>query len=42
VALDVESGPVEPQRSAIADVVEALMLTARAWRQRFGPEPIGP
>ena len=42
VALDVESGPVEPQRSAIADAVEALMLTARAWRQRFGPEPIAP
>lgn len=42
VALDVESSPVQPQRSAIADAVEALMLTARAWRQRFGPEPIGP
>ncbi len=42
VALDVESGPVQPQRSVIADTVEALMLTARAWRQRFGPEPIGP
>jgi hypothetical protein len=42
VALDVESSPVNPQRSAIADAVEALMLTARAWRQRFGPEPIGP
>jgi hypothetical protein len=42
VTLDAESGPVEPQHSAVADAVEALMLTARAWRQRFGPEPIGP
>src|SRR6266545_7034651 len=30
VALDVESGPVQPQCSVIADTVEALMLTARA------------
>ena len=42
VALDVESGPVAPQRSAIADAVEALLLMARAWRRRFGPEAIGP
>jgi hypothetical protein len=37
VALDVESGPVQPQRSVIADVVEALMLMARAWRQTLRP-----
>ena len=42
VALDVESGPVAPQRSALADAIEALILMAGAWRRRFGPEPIGP
>ncbi len=41
VALDVESGPVTPQRSSLADAVEALMLMARAWRLRFGAEPLG-
>src|SRR4051812_1751456 len=42
VALDVESDPVAPQRSALADAIEALMLMAGAWRRRLGPEPLGP
>jgi hypothetical protein len=40
-ALDLESGPVTPQHSPLADAVEALMLMARAWRLRFGAEPLG-
>jgi hypothetical protein len=42
VSLDYESGPVLPQRSPLADTVELLALTVRAWRLRFGPERSGP
>jgi hypothetical protein len=36
VALDVESGPVQPQRSVIADAVEALMLRPHDGADRVG------
>jgi hypothetical protein len=43
VALDPELGPVLPAGGGVADALEAIALTARAWVLRFGPaEPAGP
>ncbi len=37
VALDPELGPVMPAGSGVADALEAIAITARAWVLRFGP-----
>lgn len=37
VALDPEHGAVPPIGSGVADAVEAIAVTARAWALRFGP-----
>ena len=37
VALDPELGPVLPTGSGVADALEAIAITARAWVLRFGP-----
>ena len=37
VALDSELGPVLPAGSGVADALEAIAITARAWVLRFGP-----
>jgi hypothetical protein len=43
VALDPELGPVMPAGGGVADALEAIAITARAWVLRFGPaEPAGP
>ncbi len=43
VALDPELGPVMPAGGGVADALEAIAITARAWVLRFGPgEPGGP
>jgi transposase-like protein len=43
VALDPELGPVMPAGGSVADALEAIAITARAWVLRFGPaEPAEP
>jgi len=37
VALDPELGPVMPAGGGVADALEAIAITARAWVLRFGP-----
>jgi hypothetical protein len=37
VALDPGLGPVMPAGSGVADALEAIAITARAWVLRFGP-----
>jgi hypothetical protein len=37
VALDPELGVIMPAGSGIADALEAIAITARAWVLRFGP-----
>ena len=37
VVLDLELGPVMPAGSGVADALEAIAITARAWVLRFGP-----
>jgi transposase-like protein len=37
-ALDPEMGAVTPAGSELGDAVEAMMLAARAWTLRFGPQ----
>jgi hypothetical protein len=37
VALDLETGPVLPAGSGVADALEAIAVAARAWVLRFGP-----
>ena len=37
VALDLETGPVLPAGSRVADALEAIAVAARAWVLRFGP-----
>lgn len=37
VVLDPEHGPVLPAGNGVADAVEAIALTGRAWALRFGP-----
>jgi hypothetical protein len=37
VALDPELGPVRPAGVGVADALEAIAVTARAWVLRFGP-----
>jgi len=37
VALDPELGAIMPAGSGVADALEAIAITARAWVLRFGP-----
>lgn len=37
VALDPELGPIMPAGGGVADALEAIAITARAWVLRFGP-----
>ena len=37
VALDSGHGPVLPTKNGVADAVEAIAVTGRAWALRFGP-----
>jgi hypothetical protein len=42
VALDPEPTAITEAASSLGDAVEAIMLAARAWALRFGPDSVGP